>query len=174
MPMQSKAQRRFLWARHPEIAERWEKHTPKSKKLPEHVKKSQALGESELKRMQLFKVGFLCGLAERGMLPSEFQKAADNLISSTVGSGIKGVGDIAGGAVKAVPGLLKGLLIAPALAGAYFGFLKAKLTSPGKPEMEAMQSAEQIGTYRRMTDSIHRRLRLKKQRETQESRGLFG
>lgn len=33
-----------MYARHPEIAERWEKHTPKGKKLPEHVKESHARG----------------------------------------------------------------------------------------------------------------------------------
>jgi len=39
MPFVSKAQRRFLYARHPEIAKRWAKETPKGKKLPEHKKK---------------------------------------------------------------------------------------------------------------------------------------
>ena len=38
--MKSKAQRKFLWANHPEIAKRWEKHTPKNADLPEHVKKA--------------------------------------------------------------------------------------------------------------------------------------
>lgn len=40
MPMKSQAQRRYLWATHPEIARRWEKHTPKGKKLPEKVKRA--------------------------------------------------------------------------------------------------------------------------------------
>lgn len=39
MPFLSKAQRRYMYANHPEIAEKWEKETPKRKKLPEHVKK---------------------------------------------------------------------------------------------------------------------------------------
>jgi hypothetical protein len=39
MPMESAAQRRWMWATHPEMAERWEKETPKGKKLPEHKKK---------------------------------------------------------------------------------------------------------------------------------------
>lgn len=38
MPMKSEAQRAWMWANHPEMAERWEKHTPKGKKLPKHVK----------------------------------------------------------------------------------------------------------------------------------------
>ena len=37
MPFTSQAQRRFMYARHPAIAERWEEHTPKGAKLPEHV-----------------------------------------------------------------------------------------------------------------------------------------
>ena len=36
-PFRSAAQRRFMYAKHPEIAKRWEKETPKGK-LPEHVK----------------------------------------------------------------------------------------------------------------------------------------
>jgi hypothetical protein len=39
MPFQSTAQRRFMHAKHPEIAKRWEEHTPKGEKLPE--KKSE-------------------------------------------------------------------------------------------------------------------------------------
>jgi hypothetical protein len=38
-PFESQAQRRYLHARHPEIAEEFEKETPKGKKLPEHKKK---------------------------------------------------------------------------------------------------------------------------------------
>jgi hypothetical protein len=39
-PFVSKAQRRYLYAKHPAIAKRWEKHTPEGTRLPEHVKKS--------------------------------------------------------------------------------------------------------------------------------------
>lgn len=34
MPFRSEAQRRFMYARHPKIAERWSKETP-DRKLPE-------------------------------------------------------------------------------------------------------------------------------------------
>lgn len=34
-PFVSQAQRRFMHARHPDIAKRWEAHTPKGAKLPE-------------------------------------------------------------------------------------------------------------------------------------------
>ena len=36
MPFQSEAQRRFLWAKHPEIAQRWAKEYPHQKNLPKH------------------------------------------------------------------------------------------------------------------------------------------
>ncbi len=39
MPFKSQAQRRFMYARHPEMAKEWEKKTPKGKKLPGKVKK---------------------------------------------------------------------------------------------------------------------------------------
>lgn len=40
MPFKSKAQQAYLYAREPEVAEKFAEHTPKSayKKLPEHVR----------------------------------------------------------------------------------------------------------------------------------------
>ncbi len=38
-PMRSQAQRKWMHAKHPEMATRWEAETPKGKKLPKHVKK---------------------------------------------------------------------------------------------------------------------------------------
>jgi len=40
MPMESQAQRRYLWAKHPKIAKEFESKTPEGKKLPEYVKKA--------------------------------------------------------------------------------------------------------------------------------------
>ena len=37
MPFKSEAQRRFMHAKHPEVAKEFEKETPKGKKLPQHV-----------------------------------------------------------------------------------------------------------------------------------------
>lgn len=42
MPFKSDAQRKFLWANHPEIAKRWEDETPDDKKLPKHVVKKKS------------------------------------------------------------------------------------------------------------------------------------
>jgi hypothetical protein len=39
VPFKSEAQRKFLFARHPEIAKRWQDETPARANLPEHVKK---------------------------------------------------------------------------------------------------------------------------------------
>lgn len=39
MPFKSKAQRRFMYAKHPRVAKKWEAHTPKGKNLPERKKK---------------------------------------------------------------------------------------------------------------------------------------
>lgn len=41
MPFLSKAQRRYMYKNHPDIAARWEKETPKRRRLPEHVKKAK-------------------------------------------------------------------------------------------------------------------------------------
>lgn len=37
MPFVSRAQQRFMYARHPEIAKRWSKEYPNQKNLPEKV-----------------------------------------------------------------------------------------------------------------------------------------
>lgn len=38
MPFKSKAQRRYMYARHPELAAEFSAHTPKGASLPEHAK----------------------------------------------------------------------------------------------------------------------------------------
>lgn len=39
MPFKSQAQRKWMHANDPKMAEKWEEHTPKSKKLPVRVTK---------------------------------------------------------------------------------------------------------------------------------------
>ena len=39
MPFRSRAQRRYLYAKHPAMAKRWAKHTPSGKRLPERKRK---------------------------------------------------------------------------------------------------------------------------------------
>jgi len=42
MPFKSEAQRKFLFAKHPEVARKFAAHTPEGAKLPEHVGQSTA------------------------------------------------------------------------------------------------------------------------------------
>lgn len=41
MPFQSQAQRRFMYAKHPEIAKRWSAEYPNQGALPQHVGRDQ-------------------------------------------------------------------------------------------------------------------------------------
>lgn len=51
MPFKSEAQRRFMWAKHPEMAQEWQAATPKGRKLPEKVKQSFVMYESMLREL---------------------------------------------------------------------------------------------------------------------------
>jgi hypothetical protein len=42
MPFKSKAQRGYLYAKHPEVAKEFQAATPKGAKLPQHVSKKSA------------------------------------------------------------------------------------------------------------------------------------
>lgn len=43
MPFVSEAQRKYLFAKKPEVAKEFASHTPKGAKLPQHVKKKKKL-----------------------------------------------------------------------------------------------------------------------------------
>jgi hypothetical protein len=45
MPFTSKAQQRFMFAKHPKIAKKWAEKTPDIKSLPQHVKKEEGVEE---------------------------------------------------------------------------------------------------------------------------------
>src|ERR1700680_432752 len=45
MPFESKAQQRFMFAKHPEMAKEWADKTPDISSLPEHVKKMAGGGD---------------------------------------------------------------------------------------------------------------------------------
>lgn len=47
MPFRSEAQRRFLFAKHPDVAREFADATPKGTKLPDHVKKAYDLGAAD-------------------------------------------------------------------------------------------------------------------------------
>ena len=44
MPFKSKAQQRWMFATHPEMAKRWAEVTPDIKDLPQHVRKAALRG----------------------------------------------------------------------------------------------------------------------------------
>jgi hypothetical protein len=52
MPLQSKAQERFMWSQHPDLAQKFEDETPEDKKLPE--KKRRGSARTSLKRKHPF------------------------------------------------------------------------------------------------------------------------
>ena len=55
MPVRSKAQARFLWARHPEIIQRWLKEYPQDlKKLPEYSKTRKSRCHSKSNHLPLY------------------------------------------------------------------------------------------------------------------------
>lgn len=59
MPFRSEAQRKFMYAKHPELAKEFESATPKGKKLPYHVKKKHNSKKSA-------HTGFMRGLSKGG------------------------------------------------------------------------------------------------------------
>ena len=66
MPFKSEAQRRFMYAQHPEIAKRWQKHTGKGADLPEKVDKKKKKEKKAAYELG-FKIG--CKQAARGGNP---------------------------------------------------------------------------------------------------------
>lgn len=50
MPFRSKAQQKFMFAKHPEIAKEFADATPNIKKLPEHVKKTTTTKVNKMKK----------------------------------------------------------------------------------------------------------------------------
>lgn len=50
LPFRSKAQRRFLFAKHPRLARRFAKHTPQGTRLPEVKRKNKKRKKRTVKR----------------------------------------------------------------------------------------------------------------------------
>jgi len=46
MPFKSRAHQRFMFAKHPKIAQRWAKHTPDMKHLPQHVYQEEMMHDN--------------------------------------------------------------------------------------------------------------------------------
>jgi hypothetical protein len=50
MPFKSEAQRKFMFMKHPKIADRWAKEYPAQKDLPEHVKEMHKIMKGKKKK----------------------------------------------------------------------------------------------------------------------------
>lgn len=50
MPFKSEAQRRYMHAKHPQMAERWEQETPSGARLPRKLKEKNNKGKSRRSR----------------------------------------------------------------------------------------------------------------------------
>ena len=90
MPFRSKAQRRFMYSQHPEMAKRWEKHTP-DKSLPEKItdsspketKEKTAMSKNLLAAVLVKNAMVKFGQA-LGMSPPSF-KSPDELTNTLTG-----------------------------------------------------------------------------------------
>lgn len=86
MPFRSEAQRRYLFAKHPDVAREFAAATPKGTRLPEHVKKAHAVGAADA--LAYFK---LAGEELRLKIPSRtFHgfEAAKKTVAKSAGNGI--------------------------------------------------------------------------------------
>lgn len=81
MPFKSEAQRRWMYANHPEMAKRWSEHTPKGKKLPEYVKEKKA----SMNTQEAYINGFVKRAAEYGYSEDQavelYKQAAGKLLT---------------------------------------------------------------------------------------------
>lgn len=92
MPFKSKAQQRFMFAQHPEMAKRWAEHTPNIKDLPEKVDSDE-------------KKAFVTA-AELGSQTVLREKAAALDPAAANALGLGGAGALAGGGLGALSGLI--------------------------------------------------------------------
>lgn len=107
-----------------------------------------------------FKVGFLTKLAELGLTPGEFYKAAAEGKSIFPDLGSVGMG-LGGGLLEAGKAGGQGLLAlgvgAPLALGGIAGAADAALNAPNGEDIEDLRRAELIGLLRRMTGEVRGR-----------------
>jgi hypothetical protein len=127
MPFKSQAQRRWMYANHPEMAKEWSEHTPKGAKLPEHVKHKKA----DMSTEQAYIKGFMKRAAEHGLsdeqasvllkesaeMPEALKKALMKILKN-----------------KKVQGDMKNRLAAGAIGGGYLGLVGGNVKANKKDE----------------------------------------
>jgi len=117
--------------------------------------------KSAMARRQAFKYGFFVKVAELGLTPSEFTKAALTgplIAAGAAGKAAGGAGETVSGAgrwglEKALGALKLGLktpLIVAPIAGMLLGGAYRGLTAPSYEEPEDLRHAERVGLYRRL------------------------
>jgi len=153
--------------------------------MEEDMDKQKALGNEEGaapdQQKMAFKYGFFLKVAELGLTPSEFTKAAFTgplIAAGAAGKAAGKAGETASGAgrwglEKALGALKFGaktpLILAP-IAGMLLGGAYRGLTSPSYEEPEDLRRAERVGLYRRLA-----REALRKARKKQDKRlGMSG
>lgn len=94
MPFKSKAQQRFMFAKHPETARRWADHTPDIKGLPEKVDSADKEKKAYVTASQL------------GHFSVQLEKSAllDPAVANALGVGVTGAG------IGGISGLVGGLI----------------------------------------------------------------
>ena len=129
--------------------------------------------DNSQERVDSFKIGFLRGLADKGLLPSEFfemakqaAKGTDLFDPAAILAGITGgisapVSTVAGKAMdigaSAAGTAGKALLAAPLLVGGLAGVASERLDSPDPDAFENLQKAELIGLYKRLAAKMKER-----------------
>lgn len=145
MPIKSKAQWGFLFAKHPEMARRWAHETPTSyKKLPEKKTESKP---SET-RAKAAAVVFSGEQAPEELIPGVIlKKAADTDLGSLVNLGrLLMVGSLATG------------------VGTGLGAGLAHVTSPSVASMENLRKEELTSAYSRAVEEVKARIAARKAR----------
>lgn len=91
---------------------------------------------------EAFTIGFLSRLAERGVMPSQFEKKAD------LGATVSALSPLA----------LAALIGIPAATGAVTGWAHAGLTDVSEEDIDRMKTKDRIATYRSEAKRIRRKL----------------
>lgn len=93
---------------------------------------------------EAFTIGFLSRLAERGVMPSQFEKKATFDIGSTISA--------------LSPLALAALIGIPVATGAVTGWAHAGLTDVSEEDIDRMKTKDRIATYRSEAKRIRRKL----------------
>lgn len=113
-------------------------------------------------KKEAFRLGFVARLAERGVMPSQFEKQ-----SSILGEGVEASGRV----LSALsPMALAALIGVPAATGILTGWGHAELSDVTPEDVQREKMKDFINTYRSETQRIRRKLQRDKWREPEKER----